>query len=64
MSNVQTADPWFTGPYDWMLRNPRRLPFIECKGALGLWNIDIQEMDIISELIARQNFKEDYPEAS
>jgi len=55
-----TADPWFTGPYGWMLSNPRRLPFIECKGALGLWDIDIQEMDIISELIARQNFKENY----
>lgn len=33
-------DPWFSGPYGWVLRDVVRVPEpIACKGALGLWRI-------------------------
>jgi len=31
---------WFTGPYGYVLENPRELPEpIPCKGQLGFWNV-------------------------
>lgn len=30
-------DPWFSGPYGWMLENVRRLDPVPCKGERGLW---------------------------
>jgi len=30
---------WFEGPYGFVLRNPRRLPFKPCKGKLGFFEI-------------------------
>ena len=29
--------PWFQGPYGFALRNPKPLPFVPCKGALGFF---------------------------
>ena len=29
---------WFSGPFGYVLRNARRLPFIPCLGQVGLWN--------------------------
>lgn len=30
---------WFTGPWGWVLRNARRLPFYPCRGRLGFFRI-------------------------
>ncbi len=32
-------DPWFTGPYGFLLANVRPLPFHPCRGALGLFDV-------------------------
>ena len=32
-----SASPWFTGPYGYVLANPKPLPFKACKGHLGFW---------------------------
>jgi hypothetical protein len=29
--------PWFFGPYGFVLRNPRPLPFVPCRGRLGFF---------------------------
>ena len=31
--------PWFTGPYGFMLRNPRPLPFVPWRGRLGFFDV-------------------------
>lgn len=31
-------DPWFFGPYGWVLDNVQPVPFVPVKGALGLFN--------------------------
>ncbi len=34
------TDPWFSGPYGWVLADVTKLPEpIACKGALGLWKL-------------------------
>lgn len=33
------GSPWFTGPWGWVLRNARRLPFYPCRGALGFFRV-------------------------
>lgn len=33
-------DPWFSGPYGWLLEDVRKLVEpIRCKGSLGLWKL-------------------------
>lgn len=32
---------WFYGPYGFVLRNPKPLPFIPCRGALGFFRPEI-----------------------
>lgn len=34
--------PWFSGPYGFVLKNPKPLPFFPCKGALGFFNVEIK----------------------
>lgn len=31
--------PWFTGPWGFVLRNARPLPFYRCRGALGFFRV-------------------------
>lgn len=31
---------WFTGPYGFVLRNPRPLPFTPCHGHLGFYDVE------------------------
>lgn len=33
----RSASPWFFGRYGFALRDPRPLPFVPCKGALGFF---------------------------
>jgi hypothetical protein len=37
----ESKSPWFVGPVGFLLRNAETLPLIPCKGALGLFRIDI-----------------------
>lgn len=34
----QSESPWFFGPYGFVLANVQPVPFLPCKGALGLFN--------------------------
>jgi hypothetical protein len=33
--------PWFEGPYGFLLRDPRPLPFHPCPGSLGLFEVEV-----------------------
>lgn len=35
---TESASPWFTGPFGWVLQNPMPLCFSPCKGSLGFFN--------------------------
>lgn len=35
----ESASPWYMGEVAFVLANPRPLPFIECGGALGFFNV-------------------------
>lgn len=35
----ESASPWYMGEVGFVLANPRPLPFIECGGALGFFNV-------------------------
>lgn len=35
----KSASPWFTGPYGFVVREPKVLPFWPCKGALGFFEL-------------------------
>lgn len=35
----ESKSPWFFGPYGFVLQNPRPMPFIQFKGALGFFDI-------------------------
>lgn len=32
-------DPWFTGPYGWVLRDVVAIPPVACRGGQGLWKL-------------------------
>lgn len=34
-----SESPWFVGEYGFVLRNPKPLPFVPCKGRLGFFNV-------------------------
>ena len=36
---TKSDSPWFSGPYGLVLRNAKPLPFRECKGKLGLFEV-------------------------
>jgi hypothetical protein len=40
------TNPWFNGPYGFVLRNPRPVQFMPCKGALGFFTpkIDFSQL--------------------
>lgn len=35
--------PWFCGPWGWVFRNPKRLPFFQTKGRLGIFQAEYPE---------------------
>ena len=37
--------PWFCGPFGFVLANPRPLPFLPCKGALGFFNVEFPSIE-------------------
>jgi hypothetical protein len=38
---TESDDPWFEGPYGWVLADPTPLPFVEMRGALGLFEVPV-----------------------
>lgn len=45
-----SASPWFFGRYGFVLRDPKPMEFIPCKGALGWW---APSADVLA-MVARQ----------
>jgi hypothetical protein len=43
--------PWFTGDYGFVLRNPRPLPFIPCKGALGFFACPADALALVQQAV-------------
>lgn len=39
---------WFVGPWGFVLRNPRPLPFVPCKGALGFFKVPDEVMEVLA----------------
>lgn len=35
----ESESPWFVGPCGFVLKNPKPLPFVPCKGALGFFRL-------------------------
>lgn len=50
----QHRSRWFRGPYGFVLRNRRPLPFIEWKGALGLRDASARLLKRISPRVLRE----------
>jgi hypothetical protein len=36
---TESASPWFSGPYGFIIRSARPLPFRPCRGALGFFEV-------------------------
>lgn len=41
---TRSDSPWFFGPYGFVLRNARPLPFRPCKGKLGFFTPEFEEV--------------------
>lgn len=39
----ESSSPWFFGPNGFVLRNQKKLPFFECKGRLGFFDVELPE---------------------
>ncbi|MDR3495342.1 MAG: ASCH domain-containing protein [Ancalomicrobiaceae bacterium] len=44
---TESPSPWFFGRFGFVLKDPKPLPFIPCKGALGFWRVPD---DILAQL--------------
>lgn len=38
---TESASPWFTGPFGWVIDQVVKLPFLPCKGAQGWFNVEL-----------------------
>lgn len=47
----RTESPWFGGPYGFVLRGARPLPFVPCRGRLGLYDVDQDVLDALHAAI-------------
>lgn len=41
---TESDSPWFFGPYGFVLRNAKPLPFRPCKGRLGFFEVDEKDL--------------------
>lgn len=39
----ESSSPWFEGPFGFVLRDPRSMPFEPCKGRLGIFELSGSE---------------------
>lgn len=44
---TKSDSPWFFGPYGFVLANPQPVPFIKCRGSLGMWEATSKIMEAI-----------------
>lgn len=47
---TESADPWFSGPFGWVLTDATPIPPVECLGKLGIWHLP----STIEEIVMRQ----------
>lgn len=40
----EVVSPWYMEGWGWVLANPKPLPFKECKGTLGLFDVNYEEL--------------------
>ncbi len=43
--------PWFSGPYGFVLESARVIPFVPCKGALSLWEADLEALGLTNPAV-------------
>jgi hypothetical protein len=36
---TESDNPWFEGPFGWVLENPKSVPFYKCRGQLSLFEV-------------------------
>lgn len=41
----ESDSPWFVGRYGLVLRDPKPMPFVPCKGQLGFFSVAIEELE-------------------
>lgn len=44
-----SKSPWFVGEYGFVLKKPEAVPFLPCKGALGLFDFEVNGQAIAQE---------------
>lgn len=42
---TESDSPWFVGQYGFVLANPKPLPFVACRGALGFFGVDYPDLE-------------------
>lgn len=53
---VQSSESvWFTGPYGWCLTDAHPLPFLPCRGRLGLFEVDAEIAGAVELLLSDQS---------
>ena len=51
-----SPDPWFFGPYGWLLSNVQAITPIPHKGALGLWELQPSALEQVTAIVAKSCF--------
>lgn len=41
---TKSTSPWFVGPFGFVLRNVKPLPFVRCRGALGFFKPEFERL--------------------
>lgn len=41
---TKTDSPWFTGPYGWLVKDCKPLPFRPCRGSQGFFHVDYYQL--------------------
>ena len=49
-----SSDPWFTGPYGWLLADVVAVEPIACPGALGLWQLPQAVLERVRGLASKK----------
>jgi len=42
---TESEDPWFFGPYGFVVKDARPLPFVPCRGMLNLFDVPLAVLD-------------------
>lgn len=58
---TQYSSPWFTGPYGFVCKNPKPLPFLPLIGKLGFFDVDGLPAGYLDQLPQLATPRHDYP---